>query len=235
MEDFKLRKRRAKRIYSRLKAAYPDARIALNFKSAFELLIATILSAQCTDARVNMVTPELFKKYPTPEDFAQADIKDLEKVIRSTGFFRHKAKAIINASRTIVEKFGGQVPQTMEDLLQLDGVGRKTANVVLGNAFGIPGIAVDTHVKRLAQRLGMSYSEDPDEIEIDLMNLFPKETWVMLCHLLMAHGRRVCIARSPHCNDCVIRSDCPSADKFIRGKSTEKDRRNNVRARHFQS
>lgn len=228
MEDFKVKKRRAKEIYSKLKEAYPNARIALNFKSPFELLVATILSAQCTDARVNMVTPELFKKYPAPGDFAEADVKALEQDIKSTGFFRHKAKAIINASKKIVKEFGGQVPKTMEELLELDGVGRKTANVVLGNAFGIPGIAVDTHVKRLAQRLGLSYSEDPDKIEVDLMSLFPKETWVMLCHLLMAHGRKVCTARSPHCNDCVIRNYCPSADKFTRDKSSKSERRNNV-------
>lgn len=222
MEDLRARKRRAKKIFSKLKRAYPDARIALNYKSPFELLVATILSAQCTDARVNMVTPELFKKYPSPRDFAEADVKALEEAIKSTGFFRHKARAIINASRTIVQKFGGQVPEKMEELLQLDGVGRKTANVVLGNAFGKPGIAVDTHVRRLAQRLGLSYHEDPDKIEVDLMNLFPEETWVLLCHLLMTHGRRVCTARSPHCNDCIIRNECPSAGKFNKYQSNRR-------------
>ncbi|MGC8595665.1 MAG: endonuclease III [Candidatus Kryptoniota bacterium] len=228
MEDIKIKKRRAKKIYSRLKEAYPDARIALNFKSPFELLIATILSAQCTDARVNMVTPELFKKYRTPEDFARADVKTLEETIKSTGFFRQKAKAIINASRTIVQKFGGHVPQTMDELLQLGGVGRKTANVVLGNAFGVPGIAVDTHVKRLSQRLGLSYSDDPDKIEADLMKLFPEETWVMLCHLLMTHGRRVCTARSPHCSHCVIKDYCPSANKFTKQKPGGRARKSDV-------
>lgn len=185
----------------------------MNFNTPFELLIATILSAQCTDARVNMVTPGLFKKFSTLKHFAGADIRELQREIKSTGFYRQKAKSIIGTSRLIIEKFGGEVPRTMEQLLTLDGVGRKTANVLLGNAFGTPGIAVDTHVKRLSQRLGFSKENDPAKIEFDLIKLFPKENWTMLCHYLMAHGRKVCTARNPRCEVCVVNKLCPSAFK----------------------
>jgi endonuclease-3 len=204
-------KERAEKIFVLLKKVYPSAKVALNFRTPFQLLIATILSAQCTDARVNMVTPELFRKYPSPESFAEADNKELEKEIRSTGFFRQKAMSIINCSKSIVENFGGEVPHTMEQLLTLDGVGRKTANVVLGNAFGIPGIAVDTHVARLSRRLGFTKENDPIKVEHDLMELFPPRRWTLLCHFIMAHGRKVCNSRSPKCEICVLNKLCPSA------------------------
>ncbi len=207
-------KARARKVYVLLEREYPGARPALNFGSPFELLVATILSTQCTDARVNMITPGLFKKYPSPDSFMSADRAELEKHVKSTGFYRQKAKALINASRSLVEKSSGEVPHTMEELLTLDGVGRKTANVLLGNAFGIPGIAVDTHVSRLAQRLGFSQESGPEKIERDLSLLFRKEYWTGLCHLLMAHGRKVCSARIPKCGMCVVGGLCPSAFKL---------------------
>jgi len=209
-------KERAAATFSLLKNEYPEAKIALNFNSPFELLVATILSAQCTDARVNLVAPSLFRKYPSPKSLAGADRKELETEIRSTGFFRQKAKSIINCSKSIVERFGGEVPRTMEQLLTLEGVGRKTANVLLGNAFGVPGIAVDTHVRRLSQRLGFTKNDDPTKIESDLMELFPPEHWAILCHLLMSHGRKICTARLPKCEPCVLDKVCPSAFAFKR-------------------
>ena len=211
---------RARKMLALLKREYPDAKAALNFATPFELLVATILSAQCTDARVNMVTPGLFRKFPTPKHFAEADIREVQREIKSTGFYRQKAESIINSSKTIMEKFGGEVPCTMEQLLALDGVGRKTANVLLGNAFGIAGIAVDTHVKRLAQRLDFSKENNPTKIEFDLMKLFQKEDWTILCHLLMAHGRKICIARFPKCERCVVNKLCPYAFTF--GQRKEK-------------
>lgn len=213
-------KERADKVFAFLEKEYPEAKAALNFNSPFELLIATILSAQCTDARVNMVTPSLFRKYPSPKSFAEADRRELEIEIKSTGFFRQKAKSVISCSKAIVENFGGEVPRTMEQLLTLDGVGRKTANVVLGNAFGIPGIAVDTHVSRLSQRLGFSAKEDPTKIEFDLMDLFPPASWMLLCHLLMSHGRKVCSARLPKCETCLVNELCPSAFTFTHKKGT---------------
>lgn len=216
-------KSRAGKVYSLLAKEYPDAKVALNFRSPFELLVATILSAQCTDARVNMVTPGLFRKYPTPASFAKAIPEELEQDIRSTGFYRQKAKSVISCCRSVVEKFGGEVPRSMDELLTLDGVGRKTANVLLGNAFGIPGIAVDTHVGRLAQRLGFTKEKDPTKIEYDLMELFPKENWTELCHLLMSHGRKVCAARLPKCEVCAVSGLCPSAFKVsAKGNSKKK-------------
>jgi endonuclease-3 len=211
-------KERARRVLALLKKEYPEAKAALNFGTPFELLIATILSAQCTDARVNMVTPLLFRKYPSVKSLAEADLEELEAEIKSTGFFRQKAKSIIMSSKAIMEKFGGEVPRIMEQLLTLDGVGRKTANVVLGNAFGIPGIAVDTHVGRLSRRLGFSREDDPTKVEFDLMELFPPQNWTMLCHLLMSHGRKVCDARSPNCNGCIVNNLCPSAFTFTNRK-----------------
>jgi endonuclease-3 len=204
-------KARASKVYALLVREYPGVKPALNFSSPFELLVATILSAQCTDARVNMITPGLFRKYPAPASFMSADPNELEKDVKSTGFYRQKTKALISSSRSLVEKFGGEVPHTMDELLTLDGVGRKTANVLLGNAFGIPGIAVDTHVSRLAQRLGFTDESDPGKIEYALSELFPKENWTNLCHLLMAHGRKVCAARLPKCEVCVVNDLCPSA------------------------
>uniref|UniRef100_A0A7C1FRP0 Endonuclease III n=1 Tax=Caldilinea aerophila TaxID=133453 RepID=A0A7C1FRP0_9CHLR len=195
-----------------LHAEYPDARCALDHRNPLELLVATILSAQCTDERVNKVTPALFAKYPDARAFAEADLSELEEMIRSTGFYRNKAKNIQQACRRIVEEYDGEVPADMEKLLTLAGVARKTANVVLGVAYGIAdGIVVDTHVKRLANRLGLSAHSDPDKIEKDLMAITPREEWIDLAHLLIFHGRRVCDARKPNCGGCVIRHLCPSA------------------------
>jgi endonuclease-3 len=199
----------AEEVYARLRAAYPDAACALHHRNPFELLVATILSAQCTDVRVNMVTPALFARYPGPRQFAAAEIPEVEQAIRSTGFYHNKAKAIVGASKLLVEKFGAQVPQTMEELLELPGVARKTANVVLGNAFGKnEGVVVDTHVARLSGRLGLSRQKDPVKIERDLAALFPRDQWTMLAHLLIFHGRRVCAARRPACERCVLSALC---------------------------
>lgn len=198
-----------------LKKHYPDAHCALNFKNPLQLLVATILSAQCTDVRVNMVTPVLFKKYPSAQDFAQADIDELQNFIRSTGFFRNKAKNIQGAARMIVENFHGQVPQTMEKLLLLPGVARKTANVVLFNGFTVTaGITVDTHVTRLSHRLGLSQQKQAEKVEKDLMKITPAEDWGMLSHYLIAHGRTICKAQRPLCEDCFLNKICPSAFKF---------------------
>ena len=199
-------------ILERLKAAYPDAQCALHHRNAFELLCATILSAQCTDARVNMVTPVLFSRYPTPQALAAARPEDVERIIMSTGFFRNKTKSLIGMAQALVAEHGGEVPHTMEELRVLPGVGRKTANVILGNAFGInEGITVDTHVTRLSQLLGLSRQDDPVKIEQDLMPLFPRDDWGLLSHLLIFHGRQVCIARRPRCGECVLANLCPSA------------------------
>lgn len=200
---------RAKKILSTLEKTYPDARIVLDFKNPLELLIATILAAQCTDERVNQVTQVLFKKYKSARDFAEADLQELEAIIRPTGFFHAKAKAIINCCQRLVQVFGGRVPETMEGLTSLPGVGRKTANVVLGNAFGIPGIVVDTHVRRVSQRLGLARSDDPDKIEEELSKQIPKPKWTHASHVLTFHGRRTCTARSPHCPECPVEALCP--------------------------
>jgi endonuclease III len=202
----------AAEILKRLKGAYPDAQCALHHRNAFELLCATILSAQCTDARVNMVTPILFARYPTPEALAAARPEDVERIIMSTGFFRNKTKSLIGMSQALMAEYGGVVPRTMEELRALPGVGRKTANVILGNAFGInEGVTVDTHVTRLSRLLGLTRHEDPVKIELDLMQLFPRDDWGLLSHLLIFHGRQVCIARRPRCGDCVLADLCPSA------------------------
>lgn len=191
---------------------YPGATCELNFKSPLELLVATILSAQCTDERVNKVTPTLFATYPTAQAYAEADIEGLQEAIHSTGFFRNKAKNIQGAARRIVEAYDGQTPSNMDDLLTLPGVARKTANVVLGCAYGIAdGVVVDTHVKRLANRLGLTRESNPDKIERDLMNLVPPEEWIDIGHLLIWHGRRICAARKPNCAACAISRLCPSA------------------------
>lgn len=198
-----------------LKKHYPDAHCALNFKNPLQLLVATILSAQCTDVRVNMVTPALFKKYQSAQDFAQADIDELQNLIRSTGFFRNKAKNIQGAARMIVTKFSGQVPQTMEKLLLLPGVARKTANVVLFNGFAVTaGITVDTHVTRLSHRLGLSQQKQAEKVEKDLMKITPEKDWGMLSHYLIAHGRTICKAQCPLCEDCFLNKICPSAFNF---------------------
>ena len=199
------------KLISLLDKAYPEARIALRFKDPLQLLVSTILSAQCTDARVNIVTETLFKKYRTAADYVRADIAEFERDIRSTGFYHNKAKNIIAAARMIVRDFAGRVPQTMEEMVLLPGVARKTANVVLYNAFGrIEGIAVDTHVKRLSQRFGLSCHNDPAKIEQDLMRLIDKKLWGHITHLLIEHGRKVCDAKRPQCGACVIAGLCPS-------------------------
>ena len=203
-------------ILGKLDEAYPQAVCELNHESPFQLVIATILSAQCTDVRVNLVTQSLFKKYPDPKAFAYANAPDLEQEIRPTGFFRNKTKSIMGASKAIVEKFGGQVPQTMEEMLTLPGVARKTANVVLGTAYGIAsGVVVDTHVQRLANRLDLTKNQDPKKIELDLMKILPQEKWIQFSHQLIWHGRRVCVARKPRCIACNLEPLCHSKDKTV--------------------
>jgi endonuclease-3 len=207
---------RVRAILEKLDEAYPDAVCALVHENPFQLLISTILSAQCTDVRVNQVTKTLFAKYPTPKDFAYADPKELEQEIRPTGFFRNKTKSIMGASKKIVEEFGGEVPRTMEQILTLPGAARKTANVVLGTAFGIAsGIVVDTHVMRLSKRLDLSRNTDPKKIEQDLMKIIPQEKWILFSHQLIWHGRKVCQARNPRCAECYLERLCYSSDKTI--------------------
>jgi endonuclease-3 len=203
---------RVKKIWPILKKTYPHAAIALRFVNPLELLIATILSAQCTDARVNMVTKDLFKKYKSAEEWAKADLKEIESDIRSTGFFRNKALNIKGACTRIVEHYGSKVPDAMEELLTLPGVGRKTANCVLGDAFGIPGITCDTHVIRLSRRLGLSENSDPVKLEFDLAEIVPKKNWTAFSHLVITHGRTICMARKPDCPNCPIAEYCPSAN-----------------------
>jgi endonuclease-3 len=206
---------RALKVIELLEREHSSAKIALHYTNPLELLVATILSAQCTDERVNMVTKTLFKKYTKAEDYANADLKELEQDIKSTGFYRNKAKNIKKTSQLLVEKYNSQVPKTMEELLELPGVARKTANIVLSNAYGvIAGVAVDTHVRRLAQRLGLTESDDPAKIEADLMNIVPKDKWMRITDLLIFHGRRVCVARKPKCDACVLNKICPSAFTF---------------------
>ena len=201
-------------IFNGLSALYPDAHCELDFQNAFQLLVATILSAQCTDVRVNMVTPTLFTKYPDAATLAAARQEDLEDIIRSTGFFRNKAKNLIGMAGAVTERHDGNIPATMEELVRLPGVGRKTANVVLGNACGInEGVVVDTHVQRLSARLGLTTDTDPEKIERVLMDLYARDRWTLLSHLLIWHGRRVCYARKPRCADCVLNTICPSAFK----------------------
>ncbi len=208
--------KRVAAILAKLDEAYPTATCELKHENAFQLLISTILSAQCTDVRVNQVTQELYKKYKTPQDFAYANPAELEAEIRPTGFFRNKTKSIIGASKGIIEKFGGQVPRTMEEILTLPGVARKTANVVLGTAYGIArGIVVDTHVQRLSNRLDLTHNEDPKKIEQDLMAIIPQSKWIIFSHQLIWHGRRVCIARRPKCIDCNLERICYSKDKTV--------------------
>lgn len=202
-------KGRVKKILIRLKKAHPDAKCALYFKTPHELLVATILSAQCTDERVNKVTPPLFKKYPSVRAFAGANLKTLEQDIRSTGFYKNKAKSIQSSAADIQHIHGGKVPAKLEELVKLHGVGRKTANVILGNAFGVPGITVDTHVKRLSNRLGLTKQSDPVKIEFDLMKLIPRKRWTEFSHQLIFHGRRICLARKPDCAHCPLESLCP--------------------------
>jgi len=208
--------KRVAAILAKLDEAYPNVTCALTHQNAFQLLVSTILSAQFTDVRVNQVTETLYKKYPNPKTFAHANPRELEQEIRPTGFFRNKTKSVMGASKTIIEQFGGQVPRTMEELLTLPGVARKTANVVLGTAFGIAsGIVVDTHVQRLSNRLDLSRDEDPKKIERDLMQVIPREKWILFSHQLIWHGRRVCVARNPKCIECSLEKLCYSKDKTV--------------------
>lgn len=208
-------KARALKVIELLEREHSDAKIALHYTNPLELLVATILSAQCTDERINMVTKALFKKYTKAEDYANADLKELEQDIKSTGFYRNKAKNLKKCCQLLVEKYNSQVPKTMEELIELSGVARKTANIVLTNAFGVvEGVAVDTHVRRLAQRLGLSGNDDPDKIEKDLMRIIPKDKWMRITDLLIFHGRRVCTAKRPNCAACVLNKFCPSAFSF---------------------
>ncbi len=202
-------KKRAKEIIKRLKKAYPDAKIALNFKNPLQLLIATILSAQCTDERVNEVTKELFKKYKSAKDFAEADLDELAEDIKSTGFYRQKAEYIKGACKILVEKHKGKVPKSMEELMELPGVARKTANIVLANAYGIiEGIPVDTHVRRISQKLGFAKSSQAEKIEKELMEILPKKEWLSFPYLMQAHGRKICVARKPKCEECILKDLC---------------------------
>lgn len=204
-------------IYERLKELYPDAYCELNHSNPFELLVATILSAQCTDVRVNLVTPALFRKYPTPQKLAGALLEEVEEAIKSINFYKNKSKSLIGCSRKLVEEHKGEVPRTVEELSELPGVGRKTANVVLGNAFNInTGIVVDTHVKRTAQLLGITRQTDPAKVEMDLMKLFPNEVWTELSHLLIFLGRRTCVARRPQCDLCVLKDVCEFKGKALK-------------------
>ena len=203
---------RAARIYELLEGEYPQARTALEHTSPFELAVATILSAQCTDERVNMVTPALFERFPDAASLARAPLDELEEIIHSTGFFRNKARNLVGMAQAVVEEFGEELPRTLAQLTTLPGIGRKTANVVLGNAFGIDeGVVVDTHVKRLAGRMGFTRHTTPEKIEPDLMEVFPRERWTPLSHLLIFHGRQTCPARKPRCAECVVAHLCPSS------------------------
>jgi endonuclease III len=207
---------RVRAILDGLDRAYPDATCELRHENAWQLLIATIMSAQCTDAVVNIVTEVLFQKYPTPKELAYANPSDIEQIIRPTGFFRNKTKSIMGASKKIVEEFGGEVPRTMEHLLTVPGAARKTANVVLGTAFGIAsGVVVDTHVMRLSGRLDLTKHTEPKKIELDLMKIIPQDRWIKFSHQLIWHGRRVCVARKPRCIDCNLEKICYSEDKTI--------------------
>jgi len=202
---------RGRKIITVLRRRYPDPRVPLRHENPLQLLVATILSAQCTDAMVNRVTPALFQRYRAAADFANADPRELEELIRPTGFFRQKTKAIMAASHTLVERFGGEVPSTMEELLMLEGVGRKTANVILGGYYGVPGVVVDTHVRRLSQRLGLTGQDDPEKIEQDLMRFIPREEWSAFSLRLIFFGREICTARNPRCPVCPLNRLCPSA------------------------
>lgn len=221
---------RLRKIFAALDALFPHAECALKHENAFQLLIATILSAQCTDARVNQVTPELFKKYPTPQAFAAVRPEALAEDIRSTGFYRNKAKSIVGAATRIVGEFKGNVPKNMDELLSLPGVARKTANVVLGSAYGIAaGLVVDTHVFRIAHRLKLSFSNTPEKVEQDLMKIVPRERWILFSHQLILFGRQVCVARRPHCPECPLERICDSEDKTTAIKPAKESVRAKVR------
>ncbi|MDY6774636.1 MAG: endonuclease III [Halobacteria archaeon] len=207
------RQERAQEVYERLEEEYPEAHTTLDYETPFQLLVATVLSAQCTDERVNKVTTELFDEYPTPEAMAEADEDRLKEIIRSTGYYNSKSDYLLESSRRIVEEYGGEVPRSMDELTTLKGVARKTANVVLSNAFDShEGIAVDTHVQRVSQRLGITEEEKPERIEEDLMEIYDRDQWRLVSHLLIFHGRATCTARSPDCGDCVLEDICPSSE-----------------------
>jgi endonuclease-3 len=215
-ESLPVKTARLQKVIAGLQKAYPDAHCELNYGNPLELLIATILSAQCTDKQVNLVTPDLFKRYPTPQAYAAADRAELEKAISRLGFFRNKAKSIQSCCKALVEQHKAKVPQSMQELTQLAGVGRKTANVVLGNAFNInEGIVVDTHVARLSQRFGLTNTDDPVKIEVDLVKMVPRELWTLFSHLLIWHGRRRCYARNPDCENCEVFRHCPTGPKLV--------------------
>jgi len=214
----KANQKRVREIIQILSKAIPDSHIALRFSNPLELLIATILPAQCTDVKVNQVTADLFKKYHTTKDYAEADISELEEMIRPTGFYRNKSKSLQKCCQEMVSRFGGKVPETLEELISLPGVGRKTANVILGNVFGTPGIVVDTHVQRVSQRIGLTRESDPVKIEFDLMEIVPKEEWTHFSNLLVWHGRRTCAARKPLCEACPIRMLCDYGSRGLREK-----------------
>lgn len=212
MENEQDLRTRTRKVIGALKRAYPDAKCSLNHSNAFELLVATILSAQCTDERVNIVTADLFRKYRKPVDYLNVSSNELQQDIRTTGFFRNKARSIQGTAKMLTEEYHGRVPKTMDELLELPGVARKTANVVLGNAFGVTsGVVVDTHVTRLSRRLGFTKEKQAEKIENDLMQIVPKKDWVIFSHLLIYHGRRICKARNPLCQDCVVEKYCPSS------------------------
>jgi endonuclease III len=212
-ESARAKTARAGEILARLRAEYPDSRCSLDFQTPLQLLVATVLAAQCTDERVNQATPALFRRYPAAHDYAGADLPELEELVRTTGFYRNKARALKGLGTALVAEHGGEVPGTMEELRRLPGVGRKTANVVLGNAFGIKeGIVVDTHVQRLSRRLYLTQETDPEKIERDLIPLVPREDWTLWSHLLIDHGRKICKARKPECGACVVNDLCPSAE-----------------------
>jgi len=216
-EDAEVKKKEAAlQILAILQKEYPDARVTLDFNNPWQLLIATIMAAQCTDERVNLVTRDLFKKYRRVGDFAAADLSTLEKEIRSTGFFHNKAKSIIGCCQRLVKQFNGEVPRTLEELTSLPGVGRKTANIILGNVYGQQAIAVDTHVKRLSHRLGWAKSDNPDRIEFELMKVLPEDRWTISCHQLVSHGRKVCLARNPQCPSCPVVRFCPKIGVSIK-------------------
>jgi endonuclease III len=211
-ESKKAKRARAEEVYRILEVEYPDAHCALDHRNPYELTVATILSAQCTDARVNMVTPRLFQEYPSPEDLAGARQEDVEEIVHSTGFYRNKARNLIGMAEKVVERHQGRIPRTLKELVKLPGIGRKTANVVLGNAFGLDeGVVVDTHVKRISNRLKFTRHKAPVKVERDLMELFPRERWTMLAHLMIFHGRAICDARKPLCGQCPVAHLCPSA------------------------
>lgn len=209
------KKQQAKHIMEQLEMMYPDAECSLNYKDPLQLMVATQLAAQCTDARVNIVTKELFKKYKTVDDYANADLQEFEQDIKSTGFYRNKARNIIAAARMIIEVFGRNVPSDIENLLKLPGVGRKTANLLLNDWFGVPGIVIDTHAKRLTNRMGLTENDDPEKIEYDLMKIIPKEKWGRFCHQLVFHGRAICTARKPSCEKCGILPFCKFGSSHI--------------------